>query len=182
MSVLVSASYHLESIDGVEIEKPLPKRPHWVVQTFLTQWFGRIVTDKNYDVMSEANVICGADRLVPDVALAPMNSRYLDGDLVDPPTLAVEIISPGQTLVETIDKCNRLLRAGTQMCWIIWPEKRLAWNYSSEDLEKVTTQTGFSQNLIFGYVGDRTLNDVESLPIADIWAELDRRGLYAWSL
>ncbi len=177
MSVFVPEPYHREFIDGVQIEKPSPKRPHWVTQSFLIQWLGRTLTDKNFDVMPEANVICGSDRLVPDIAVAPMNACYVDGDLVDPLTLAVEIMSPGQTLVDITDKCNRLLRAGTQICWIIWPEKRLGWNYSIVDLDKVSAQTGISHNLIFGYENDGIVNGVESLPIADLWAELDRRGL-----
>ncbi len=28
-----------------------------------------------------------------------------------------------------MEKCERLHRSGTPMCWIIWPEEQLAWKY-----------------------------------------------------
>jgi len=46
-------------------------------------------------------------------------------------------MSPGQTLSELFDKCERLLRAGAPLCWIIYGEKRKAWTYSAAlDLEE----------------------------------------------
>ena len=90
-----------------------------------------------FDAMPELNVLCGSDRLVPDLTVARQSARYVNGDLADGPDLAVEILSSGQLLVDVLDRCNRLLKAGTAMCWIIWPERRRAWNYSSNDLAEI---------------------------------------------
>ena len=57
-AVDVSTQYHTEIIDGREVLKPLPKKLHILVQTYLT---GILLRDlaKQYRVMPELNVLCG---------------------------------------------------------------------------------------------------------------------------
>ena len=172
-TVLTTFSYHTELIDGVEVEKLLPKQVHGVVQMFLTQWMGRNLPPE-FDALPELNVLCGPDRLVPDITVAQQSAHYVNGDLADGPELAVEIFSPGQLLADVLDRCSRLLKAGTAMCWIIWPDKRKVWNYSSDDL----AETGpLSSYLLFRIKLDGSFEVACSLPINELWAELDRRGL-----
>ncbi|MBV8808436.1 MAG: Uma2 family endonuclease [Acidobacteriaceae bacterium] len=92
----------------------------------------------SYQVLSELNVLCGADRLAPDVTIARRNARYVDGDLADPAVFAVEIMSPGQTLSNILDKAERICRAGTPICWIIWPEWRQSWLLGRERFVEAT--------------------------------------------
>ena len=172
-TILTTFSYHTELIDGLEIEKPLPKRPHATVQTFVIQWMGKNL-QAGIDVLPELNVLCGSDRLVPDVTVAQQSARYVNGDLADGPDLAVEILSPGQSLADVLDKCNRLLRSGTAMCWIIWPEKRRAWNYSSDDLAETGPLSG---DLFFRLKIQGSPQIVSRLPVQEIWAQLDQREL-----
>ncbi len=154
--------YHLERIDGREIQKPLPKKLHFLIERYLVIVLSRDLP-KRYVAGPELNVLCGEDRLVPDVSVVERNARYEDGDLADPPLLAVEILSPGQTLGQMFGKADRLLRAGAPVCWVIWPERRQAWMYSSDLLiEAKETLTA-------------SLSDGSHLEIslAEMWAELD---------
>ncbi len=161
-SVITQQSYHLELIDGREIEKPFPKKLHAFVQTYLLVILSRDLPRK-YRPASELNVVCGKDRLVPDVTVMDRDAYYVDGDLADPPTFAVEILSPGQTVGQLFDRADRLVRAGAPVCWIIWPERRKAWLYSAEDVVEVR------DSLTANLPDEASVQ----IPLADIWAELD---------
>ncbi len=127
--------YHLERIDGQEIQKPLPKKLHFLIERYLVLILTRDLPSR-YLAGPELNVLCGQDRLVPDITVVDRDARYEDGDLADPPLLAVEILSPGQTVGQLFDKADRLVRAGAPLCWVIWPERRQAWTYSSDLLNE----------------------------------------------
>ena len=137
MSALLTERYHFERIDGREVEKPLPKKLHAFIQEYLCFYF-RVNLPAFLRAAPELNVLCAEDRLVPDVTVMMRSARYLDGDLAEPPVLAVEILSPGQTVGDLFGKADRLLKAGTATCWIIWPENRKAWTYTSSDLVERT--------------------------------------------
>ncbi len=164
MSTLFTAlTYHVELIDGREIQKPLPKKPHFLIQRHLLLVFGRTLDEKQYLAGPELNVLCGQDRLVPDLVIVREAAEYKDGDLAEPPVLAVEILSPGQTLSDLFDKCDRLLHAGAPMCWIIWPERRKAWMYNSEDLNQA------HESLVAVLLdGSRV-----EIRLAEMWAKLE---------
>lgn len=161
MSAVVT-DYHTELIDGVEVPKPLPKKLHAFVQTFLIVFFSRALPPE-CRVASELNVLCGRDRLVPDVTVMERNARYQDGDLADPPLLAVEIHSPAQTIGNLFDTSRRLRNAGTPICWIIWPEERKAWMHTGS--EPVLA----SETLFVALPGREPL----AVPLREIWAALE---------
>lgn len=124
-------SYHMELIDGVEVEKPLPKNLHAFVQSYLLVFLTQMLP-RPYRVASELNVLCGKDRLVPDITVMKRDAHYEDGDLADPPLLAIEIMSPAQTFSNIRGKCERLIAAGAGTCWLLWPERREAWTFTAE--------------------------------------------------
>ncbi len=149
--------YHVERINGREVEKPLPKRLHalvqtWLLRTFFQQNFAGLV------ILAELDVLVGnGDWLVPDIIIANEKARFHNDMLADPPLLAIDILSPRQGLGEMITKCEELHRIGTPLCWIVWPEKRAAWHYQAAHVpEQVET-------LRFGEF---------ALPIAAIWEHL----------
>jgi Uma2 family endonuclease len=157
-TILVDPGYHLERIDGREVRKPLPKKLHAFVQSYLIRILS-VNAQPNVRVLSELNVLCADDRVIPDVTVVRRNARYIDGDLTDPAILAVEILSPGQPLSILIDKAERLIKAGTTMCWIIWPERRQAWMFSVDALREA------GETLTAG-------NAIE-VSLAAMWADLD---------
>ena len=160
-SVLLDAAYHKELIDGREIEKPLPKKLHARIQAYLMRMLS-LKLPRPYEALPELNVICGKDRLVPDITITERSARYEDGDLSDSPALAVEIMSPGQTLSNMFDKCERLHRASTPQCWVIWPESRQAWIFTPTSLEA-------AKEKLVAPVGDSSVE----ISLAEMWAELD---------
>jgi Uma2 family endonuclease len=160
-TVLIDPGYHRELIDGREIEKHLPKKLHARVQAYLVRVLG-VKLPKLYEALPELNVLCGEDRLVPDVTVMERSARYEDGDLADPPLLAVEIMSPGQTLSQLLDRCERLQKGGTPQCWIIWPERRQAWMYAPGSFDAAS-----------GYLTAALGESSIEVSLADMWAELD---------
>jgi Uma2 family endonuclease len=160
----VASGYHVELIDGIEIEKPLPKKFHAIIQRFLLLVLTRDLP-KLYIAMPELNVKCGADRLVPDVCVieraALLNS---DSDDIEAPRLAVEILSPGQNLSNVLDKCERLLRHGTGLCWIISPEQRQAWMYRHDH---------HNSDFALEAAQEKLAGDTIFISLADMWAELE---------
>ena len=164
--------YHVELIDGREIEKPLPKKLHFFIQRYLVLVLTRLLPPQ-LAAGSELNVLTGGrtmdgrgEYVVPDVVVVDLDARYEDGDLAEPPILAVEILSPGQTIGDMFMRAERLLKLGTPRVWVIWPEKRKAWEYSglpsSFELKEMTDVLS-----MFGM-------EVE-IRLADMWAELDRK-------
>lgn len=162
-TVLTQPEYHLELIDGREIQKALPKKLHAIVQSYLICALGNRLSEQKYRVLSELNVLCGKDLLVPDITVAWRDAKYQDGDLRDPALLCIEIFSPGQTFSTLVDRAERLLKGGTHACWLIWPERRQAWIYTNEDMH----EAGESLKTLLGD------EDSIEISVAEMWAELD---------
>ena len=169
-SVLTQATYHVELIDGSEVEKPLPKELHAFIQMYLILALSRQMPPHYYP-LPDLNVLTGGtmpdgrrEYVVPDIVVAQRSGvSFLDGNLVETPALAVEILSPGQTIVDLFVRAERLLKLGCSIVWVIWPEKHRAWEYSKDDLRECSAhlaallQTGTSVNI--------------NLP--DMWAEME---------
>jgi Uma2 family endonuclease len=162
-TVLTEPAYHLELIDGREIQKPLPKELHAIIQSYLIAELRAQLPKQKFRALSELNVLCGEDRLVPDITVARRKSKYRDGDLADPPLLCIEIFSPGQTFATLFDRAERLLKPGTAACWLIWPERRQAWIYTAERLSE-------AGETLHASLGD---GDSIQISVAEMWAELD---------
>lgn len=161
-TVSTEPAYHLERIDGREVQKPSPKKLHAFIEGYLISVLSRDLP-KRYRVGPELNVLCGQDRLVPDVTVVERNARYEDGDLADPPQLAVEILSPGETVGQLFDKADRLVRSGCPVCWIVWPEHRQAWMYFADRMIEATETLTAS-------LSDGSRIEVK---LAEMWAELE---------
>ncbi len=99
--------YHTELIDGQEMTKFVPKIDHAEVQSCVIRLYGNFYP--TWRALSELNVTCGQDRVVPDVTVVGLDAKYDDGDLVSNPVFAVEIMSPGQTLGNIFDRSDRLV-------------------------------------------------------------------------
>lgn len=130
--------YHVERIHGEEIQKPLPKLLHAIVQTRLIVALAQLIESVRFQVLTELDVLIGGgDWIVPDVTVAAKNASYDNGMLAGPAVLAIEIMSPGQTIGQLFDKCELLHAAGTKHCWVLWPAKRTAWHYHAGELPQI---------------------------------------------
>jgi Uma2 family endonuclease len=118
-----------ERIEGQLVERPLPGRRHAEVQwnaTFLLKQIARQHGMKAYQewTLDEADQQ-EHDWMTPDVLVSLpgelKESRI--GHLLPPAFLAVEVLSPGQTIPQMIKKARRFLRWGVQYVWLIEPEQ-----------------------------------------------------------
>jgi Uma2 family endonuclease len=67
---------------------------------------------------------------VPD---ATSRGKYFDGA----PDLAVEVVSPGDTAAEVLEKVQEYLAAGCQMVWVIESKTRTVVSYRPDGSAKV---------------------------------------------
>lgn len=175
MSALLAPSLplgHIELIDGREVHKPLPKFLHILIQRYLILALTKLLPSQ-YRAYPEFNTLTGGktvegrrEYIVPDVVVAPRKAKVEDGDLAEPPLLGIEILSPGQTIAELFIRADRLLKLGCSTVWVIWPEKRKAWEYSADSLSEVQTQLTFR-------LPPGTEPDCLNLELSEMWAELD---------
>src|SRR5262249_22713440 len=78
--------------------------------------------------------------LLPDVSVTldldnPLNKV---GPLLYMPDLAIEVKSPDDTYKAMREKARYYLSKGTQMVWLVFPEKRIVEVYTSDDEEILT--------------------------------------------
>jgi Uma2 family endonuclease len=170
-SVLTAATYHAELIGGVEVEKPLPKEFHAFIQMYLNMALSRQMPPRYYP-MPELNVQTGGvmpdgrrEYVIPDIVVTERTrTSFADGNLVEAPALAVEILSVGQTIVDLMVRAERLLKLGCPTVWVVWPEKHRAWEYSKDDLRECSGT--LTAPLPAGHTA--------SINLAEMWAEMEQ--------
>jgi Uma2 family endonuclease len=157
MSTAVTHHWRTEVIDGVEREIPTPKPLHIRIQNRMEEiMFAAARANPEFEVLPGLDVLLdrGKDYLCPDIVVTRADAVYADNDMQfshDRPCktpswlhasdalLAVEILSPGQTVQELFGKCDLLHEAGCPICWVICGEKRRAWiSIQSESRTEVT--------------------------------------------
>ena len=113
-------------VEPDEEEDEMPNFTHGQLQTELIMLL-RSALDKEYSAFAPITFQGAARRYTPDVVV--YTKRGLARDKTDknytveqtPPLLAVEIISPAQTMYNIILKCAEMLDSGVEECWIIEP-------------------------------------------------------------
>lgn len=122
---------YLEYIDGMVVQKPMPNKVHsrlcaWISHLILT-W----VSENGGAAGVEARTKAGElpNYRLPDVSF--WKPGYAGSD-DDPPTLAIEIRSPDQTLTELRTKCRFFRNNGVEACWLIDPASRSAEAFEGE--------------------------------------------------
>lgn len=152
MSTTTHFRYHVEVINGREIEKPLPKELHAKLMERIMRLMIASGMLEGFNILPELNVAIGnGDYLIPDITLAREDAEYLDGDLLAQDTLlCIEILSPGQVIWDLFAKAERLRQAGAKCIWVIWGEKHRLYKYEREEPQSVVRLllpgTGFILN------------------------------------
>jgi Uma2 family endonuclease len=118
----------LEYEAGRVTQKMLPKGPHSKVQTELARLFDNFAQPiRLATAFTELRTTFGGSSLVPDVCVyrwerVPLDS---DGRVVDdftvPPDIAVEILSLGQSLKDSIDRCRWYVENGVEIALLVNP-------------------------------------------------------------
>ena len=116
-----------EFVNGEVTQKPMTKETHFLLADEMSgqlRDYRRRVGGRS----GQEPTVNFSDNLsriyrVPDVAYwAPTKQR--GGEIFMPPTLAVEVPSPGQTMRELREKCRFMRAGGTDVCWLVDPLRR----------------------------------------------------------
>ena len=75
---------------------------------------------------------------VPDVLVVRTGEKF-DRYVTQPPLIAIEILSPGDSLRDMQQKAAEYRLFGAENIWIIDPKPRLAYRYTPSGLEDVQT-------------------------------------------
>jgi Uma2 family endonuclease len=114
-----------QSLSEYELErgKPMPSKIHSIIQT-------NIATLLNYGyksrfrVLSELSVRLYGTKYVPDIALYNKDAsdwHEEELEMTTPPLLAIEIVSPSQSIDEMKEKADKYLAAGVKSVWLVLP-------------------------------------------------------------
>lgn len=118
-----------ELVSGELIPKPMGTLAHMNME----RRFERVLAPFEQRGIGHAihELFCriGCDIRIPDVVFYAPGARFEHGVLIDPPLLAVEVLSPSQRQSELFAKCEEYHSWGVLYCWVIDPEKKIAWEY-----------------------------------------------------
>ncbi len=121
----------LEYIDGRVTRKMSPKGPHGRLQFVLARWFEDLTRPHGLVVaFTETRVTFDGASFVPDLIIYRSDRVPSDehGDIAEdfhePPDVAVEIASPGQTLKDIVDRCRWYVEHGVQVALLVLPRLR----------------------------------------------------------
>jgi Uma2 family endonuclease len=119
---LAEADQHLSEYEQ-ERGKPMPSKNHGILQASLIIVLHRYYA-KQYRVISELSLDLLGDRLTPDICVypyTPSNWLHDQTPVTEPPLIAVEIISPSQSVTEMLLKARRYFAGGVQSFWLVEP-------------------------------------------------------------
>ncbi|MDG2992406.1 Uma2 family endonuclease [Candidatus Synechococcus calcipolaris G9] len=125
-----------EYIDGLIIQKPMPQGEHSVIQTELAPAINLAVKPKQTArAFTELRCTFGGRSTVPDIAVFLWNRipRKENGRVANvfsiAPDWTIEILSPEQSQTKVIKNILYCLTHGTQMGWLIDPDKQSVFVY-----------------------------------------------------
>jgi Uma2 family endonuclease len=119
---------------GVVSQKVPPSGPH----TALQLWFGYQIDffaepQELARAFVETRIILGADTYVPDAMVylwdrVPEDQHgELPSHFTSPPDLALEVLSPGQTVRSQLDRCREYIGHGVRVAMMADPEHRTVY-------------------------------------------------------
>ncbi len=128
-----------EFVDGRIEERNLGEKEHSILQRFLTVLFAINRAAWGVEVFPELRTQTRAATFrVPDVLVVRAGHRF-ERFVTEPPLIAIEILSPEDTLRAIQAKAAEYRLFGVEHIWIIDPEPRIAYRYAEAALEEVWT-------------------------------------------
>jgi Uma2 family endonuclease len=128
-----------EFVDGRIEERNLGEKDHSIIQRYLTVLFAIKRAEWGVEVFPELRTQTAATRFrVPDVLVVRTGESF-ERYVTQPPLIAIEILSPEDTLRRMQEKAAEYRLFGIENIWIIDPEPRIAYRYAEAALEEVQT-------------------------------------------
>jgi Uma2 family endonuclease len=145
----------LESAQTYEQErgKPLPSNNHSIAQMNLGI---ELAKDKGYRIMSELSLELSGRPLTPDLSVyrrEPVDFRYDEVHLTEPPVLVVEILSPIQGMLAVMEKVQAYLQNGVKSCWVVNPPQKAISIYTPDGATKIYAE-GVVKDPVTGLTAD----------------------------
>jgi Uma2 family endonuclease len=135
----------LELFDGEVSAMVSPKQHHSRLQGRLVQWINvHAETSRLALAYPELRCTFAGSSVVPDVSvvrwerlLRDADGELSDEELLEPPDLAIEIRSPGQTISRLTFRCRWYTENGVALALLVDPQRREVRRYAGEDAEQV---------------------------------------------
>jgi Uma2 family endonuclease len=128
-----------EFVDGRIEERNLGEKEHSIIQRYLTFLFMLKRAEWGVEVFPELRTQTQTRRFrVPDVLVMRKEEKF-ERYVKTPPLVAIEILSPEDTLRTIAEKAAEYRLFGVENVWVIDPEPRIAYRYGESVLEVVRT-------------------------------------------
>lgn len=126
-----------EFVDGRIEERNLGEKEHSILQGYLTYLFNAMRTEWAVRVFPELRTQTQRTRFrVPDVLVVRAGEKF-ERYVTQPPLIAIEILSPEDTMRAMQEKATEYRQFGIENIWIIDPEPRLVYRATQSGLEEV---------------------------------------------
>ncbi len=137
--LLTSWSPDREFVDGRIEARNFGEKEHSIIQRYLTFLFMLNRSEWEVEVFPELRTqTAGRNFRVPDVLVVRAEEKF-ERYVTQPPLIAIEILSPEDSVRSTQGKAAEYLRFGIENIWTIDPEPCIAYRYTSAGLEEVRT-------------------------------------------
>jgi Uma2 family endonuclease len=124
-------------VDGMLVERNVGEKDHAKLQKALLLYLDSRRREWNIFVIQEQRVQVSPSRFrVPDlcVVAGPEPDEQV---FTEPPFLCVEVLSPEDRVSRMQEKIGDYLSFGVSYVWLIDPQTRKAWVYTSESIREV---------------------------------------------
>jgi Uma2 family endonuclease len=126
-----------EYVDGRIEERNLGEKEHSIIQRFLTVLFAINRATWGVEVFPELRTQTKVRNFrVPDVLVMRAGEKF-ERYVTNPPLIAIEILSPEDSLRAMQEKAAEYRLFGVENIWIIDPEPRIAYTYNPAGLQEV---------------------------------------------
>jgi Uma2 family endonuclease len=135
----LSTSYEpdCEYDDGVIVERNVGEFEHSFLQTLLATLFTNNMDAWRALGLTEQRIQIGPRRFrIPDVCVLRLGDPT-DDILVHPPLIAIEILSPEDTIRRATRKAAEYLEFGIEHVWVVDPQARVAYRGTPKALERI---------------------------------------------
>ncbi|HEX4229839.1 MAG TPA: Uma2 family endonuclease [Bryobacteraceae bacterium] len=151
---------YCEYVDGVLYPKPVPGFLHGFVQLLLGSLL--IVHAREFYASSEVRIkVRSGKYLLPGIAVVRPED-YESLYPAKPVFLCVDIASPDDRPGQLLAKCEEYHQWGVTHCWVIDPERRIAWIY---DRDAEWLKLNESGTLIAGEI---------EIPLQEVFSQLPK--------
>jgi Uma2 family endonuclease len=126
-----------EFVDGRIEERNLGEKEHSIIQRYLTFLFTLNRKEWSAEVFPSLRTQTKVRNFrVPDVLVVRAGDKF-ERYVTQPPLIAIEILSPEDSMSAMQAKAAEYREFGVEHVWIIDPEPRIAYRYTGSALEEV---------------------------------------------